>query len=156
RAEGEDADDGRREQDARDVRPGEEVRAGDREERDEHDERAERERLLQRAAEHALDPAGGALLLRDGGRDEGRGAGRLVDLARGGLCVHQAACPSSAASIVQSSMMFSWVAFSLSRTPVMRPPAIATIRCERRSTSGSSDEMTMIDLPSRASSCRRA
>ena len=59
--------------------------------------------------------------------------------------------PCGSSVRVANSMMFSWFACSLSKNPAIRPSAMTAIRWLSRKTSGSSDEIMMIDLPSAAS-----
>src|SRR5690606_27446588 len=128
------ADDDGREQDVGDVAVVEEVRAGHREEREDDDQAREREELLEPGPQGVAHARGHALLLLLGGG----GGGQLTASVSGRM--------------VAKCMTFSWVASAASSCPVTRPSLITTIRCDMRSTSGSSEEIMMIDLPWAASS----
>ncbi len=54
--------------------------------------------------------------------------------------------------MVAYSMIASWLAFSMGSSPVILPSDITMMRSLMRRISGSSEEIMMIDFPSRVSS----
>src|SRR5699024_7952595 len=123
------------------VAPGEEHRGGQGEHDHDEDQAGEGEQLLQSGPQVPGHPGGGPLvrLVLTGGRGAHSGPASLITLG------------SESGRSVASSMMFSWVARSWSSTPLTRPSLITTTRWAMRSTSGSSEEIMMIDLPAAAS-----
>src|SRR5699024_7553098 len=118
--------------------------AGCPEEQDQHDQGAEGESLL--------EPD---LPCRGRTRSRGRRSLLLSSHHRTGSAITHAETPSAATKLVASSMILLRLASYLVSSHFTRPLAITTMRCESRSTSGSSLEITMIDFPEAARSCRR-